>query len=212
MKVLLDGMKTGLFLQLAIGPLFFFILGITLDSGIASGISGIAAVTIVDFIYIILSILGVGVIIERSKNKNIFNIISNGVLIIFGIFFLIKAIRGYIDEQSMSVSFTPVKSFITCFILTISSPMTIIFWTSIFTTKGIENNYSKNSLAFFGLGAGIMTFIFLTTSIFLLSRIGTFIPGFIIQLLNFTVGAVVIIYGIKRLNLKAIIKKKEVEL
>ena len=75
MKPLLKGLFTGLFLQLAIGPVFFFILGITINSNFINVLSAITAVTLVDYIYIALSLLGLSKIIEKEKIKVIVGII-----------------------------------------------------------------------------------------------------------------------------------------
>ena len=54
MTPLLNGMLTGLFLQLALGPVFFYILGITMTGSYINSLSGILAVTLADYIYIVL--------------------------------------------------------------------------------------------------------------------------------------------------------------
>jgi len=83
LKPLLKGLLTGLFLQLAIGPVFFFILGITINSNFINVLSAIIAVTLVDYIYIALSLLGLSKIIEKEKIKLLVGIISSFVLILF---------------------------------------------------------------------------------------------------------------------------------
>lgn len=199
MKAFIDGLKTGFFLQLAIGPLFFFVIGITLDSGFRCGLFGIIAITLVDFIYIMLSILGVGIILSNSRHKNKVNTISNIVLITFGIVFLYKGLNEITTGVNFLLEMTPLKSFITCFLMTISSPLTIVFWSSIFTSKAFEKQYKKDNLAIFGFGAGIMTFIFLLISISIVVQIGVIIPKYVIQFLNIGVGILIAFYGFKRL-------------
>jgi len=83
MKPLVNGLLTGLFLQLAIGPVFFYILGITVDSSFSNSLAAILAVTIVDYIYITLSIIGLGKLLEKEKVKKVFGIIGSIVLILF---------------------------------------------------------------------------------------------------------------------------------
>ena len=39
MKTLLRGLATGMFLQMAVGPVFFYILSITLNSDIVAGVN-----------------------------------------------------------------------------------------------------------------------------------------------------------------------------
>jgi len=77
--------------------------------------------------------LGVGQVLRRKKVKRIFGIISSIVLIIFGILI----IRGVSNSSSIEItnkgSMNMMMSFASTFILTISSPMTIVFFTSLFS-------------------------------------------------------------------------------
>jgi threonine/homoserine/homoserine lactone efflux protein len=201
MKPFFNGILTGIFLQLAIGPVFFYILGITLDSEYVNALFGIAAVTIVDYLYIILSIIGVGKILERKKVKKVFGIISALVLVIFGLLILRNVINTEIRIENGTIKeWNPLQSFINCFILTVSSPLTIVFWSSIFASKAIENNYKKKELALFGIGAGAATFIFLSITMFIFSVIKGQIPNDIVEVMNIIVGLLIIIYGIVRIT------------
>src|SRR3990167_10798707 len=85
MKIFRNGLATGLVLQLAVGPVFFFITNLTLQGTIFNGLAGVFAVTIVDYFYITLAILGIGKLLENKKVKRIFGIISSVVLAIFGV-------------------------------------------------------------------------------------------------------------------------------
>jgi len=91
-------------------------------------------------------------------------------------------------------------SFISVFVLTISSPMTIFLWTSIFTAKAIENNYSKRDFFVFGLGTGLATLVFMGMAVITLSLLKTSIPLVVIQVLNLIVGGLLILYGLIRLK------------
>jgi len=101
-------------------------------------------------------------------------------------------------DQIGSIVWTPFKSFTSCFILTISSPLTLVFWGSIFSAKAIEKKYIKKQLFIFGIGAGASTFLFLSFTMMILSLFKSSIPNMIIQILNCIVGLVLIYYGITR--------------
>jgi threonine/homoserine/homoserine lactone efflux protein len=199
MRPYLNGLLTGLFLQLSIGPVFFFIFGITLESNYLNSLSAILAVTIVDYLYISLSIFGVGKLLEKPKVNIVLGIIGSLVLIVFGIITLVNSFRtiniGFTDNTS---NWNIYNSFSIVFFLTLSSPLTIIFWSSVFVSKAIENNYIKNQLIFFGIGAGFSTFVFLSLTMLIISLIKTNIPLFIIKTLNIFVGITMIFYGVIR--------------
>ncbi len=195
MKIFKNGLATGLVLQLAIGPVFFFIINLALQRSFFDGLIGTLAVTIVDYFYITLAILGIGKLLENKKIKKVFGIISSIALIIFGII-IIKGIMG--NDISTTISTNPtnlLSSFVSVFLLTISSPMTIVFFTSIFTAKALEYNYSKKELLIFGFGTGLATFLFMGTSVILFSLIKGGIPILLIQTLNVAVGCLLIGYG-----------------
>lgn len=199
MKIFKNGLLTGLVLQLAIGPVFFFIVNLVLQKSIFDALAGVFAVTIVDYFYITLAIFGIGKPLENKKVKKIFGIISSIVLIIFGTF-IIKGITGSdVTTIVITTSTNFLSSFTSVFLLTISSPMTIVFFTSIFIAKALENNYTKKELLVFGFGTGLATFLFMGTSVILFSSIKGSVPILLIQILNFAVGCLLIGYGSVRL-------------
>ena len=200
MKIFKNGLATGLILQLAIGPVFFFIINLALQKSISDGLAGALAVTIVDYFYITLAILGIGKLLESKKVKEIFGIISSIVLIIFGIF-IIKGITNIdISTSQITNSANLLSSFTSVFLLTISNPMTIVFFTSIFTTKALEYSYTKKELLVFGSGTGFATFLFMGASVILFSLIRKSIPVLLVQVLNLLVGCLLIGYGYLRLR------------
>lgn len=195
MKIFRNGLATGLILQLAIGPVFFFIINLALQRTIFDGLIGALAVTIVDYFYITLSIIGLGKLLENGKIKIMFGIISSIVLIIFGF----TIIKGVISEgiliSTITNSTSLFSSFSSVFLLTITSPMTIVFFTSIFTAKALEYSYTKKELFIFGFGTGLATLLFMGTSVILSSLIKGSIPILLIQILNLIVGCLLIGYG-----------------
>jgi len=210
LKPLLKGLITGLFLQLAIGPVFFFILGITINSNFINSLSAITAVTLVDYIYIALSLLGLSKIIEKERIKVVVGIISSFVLIVFSIIIL-KSVFTSLSINNNAVQWTPVTSFISCFLLTISSPLTIVFWTGVFSAKAIEYKFTKNQLVFFGIGAGCATLVFMFSTMFILSILRSNININIIKVLNIIVGLLLLYYAISRL-IKIVVSKSKTKI
>jgi threonine/homoserine/homoserine lactone efflux protein len=198
MKELKNGLLTGLTLQLAVGPVFFFIINLVLQKTIYDGFAGVLAVTLVDYFYITLSIIGIGKILQKPKIKKVFGIISSLVLSLFGLITLKGALN--ISSSYVSVNTSNIfSSFISVFLLTISSPLTIIFFTSLFATKALEYKYTKKQLLFFGLGTGLATLLFMSLSVVLFYFFSNLIPSIIISVLNGIVGCLLVIYGSIRL-------------
>jgi len=199
MKEFKNGLLTGLTLQLAIGPVFFFIINLTIQKSLLDGLGGVIAVTLVDYLYITLSILGIGKLLEQKKIKKIFGLISSSILIFYGVLILKGLLEQTVLETVQVSSGNVLTSFLSVFVMTISSPMTIIFFTSLFTSKAVELNYTKKELAKFGFGTGFATFLFMGGAVFVFFLLGNVIPLIIVQILNGIVGFLLVGYGIIRI-------------
>lgn len=84
--------------------------------------------------------------------------------------------------------------------------MTIVFFTSLFTSKALEYNYTQKQLTVFGVGTALATLIFMVGSVIVITLISAAIPILLIQILNGIVGVLIVGYGIQRL-IKAIRSK-----
>ncbi len=194
-----QGFSTGLILQLALGPVFIFIINIALHSGLRNGISAVIAVTVVDYIYIILAILGAGRFLKRKNLYSLLTAVSSLILFLFGLLIVLKGINSdSLQNSIIADTQSGITSFTAAFILTLSNPLTIIFWTGIFTGKSIEYSFNKNELWIFGLSAGLSTLVFLGASVILFSFANRVIPLLMFRLLNIVAGLILIFYGVKR--------------
>jgi threonine/homoserine/homoserine lactone efflux protein len=199
MKPLFNGMLTGLILQLALGPVFFYVLGITVDSNFTNSLFAILAITLADYIYIILSLIGIGKLLQEDRVKKWFGLIGAIILVLFGVMIFYKGFVSIENAEHFSaIAWTPLSAFTTAFVLTISSPLTIVFWSSVFSAKAIEMNYRNKQLIIFGIGTGSSTFLFLSATMLVLSFLKSDIPNSVIQGLNCVVGLLLIYYGVTR--------------
>jgi threonine/homoserine/homoserine lactone efflux protein len=167
---------------------------------VVDGLFAVVAVTLVDYLYIALAILGVGTLLEKPRIKYVLGVISSLVLVLFGVMMIVSITKAPVSDSSDTmVTSSYFSSFASAFLLTISSPLTIVFWTSLFATKAIEKGYSRRELVPFGFAAGLATLTFLGLSVTLLSMVKASIPMVVIRVLNIIVGALLIAYGIVRL-------------
>jgi threonine/homoserine/homoserine lactone efflux protein len=199
MKAFKSGLATGLLLQLAIGPVFFYIINLTLQRTVLDGLVAVLAATIVDYVYISLAILGTSRLLERTRVKGIFAVFSSAVLIIFGAVIIQGVVGGGVSTAVDTVSSDLLTSFTSVFLLTISSPLTIVFFTSLFAAKAVEYGYTERELLVFGLGTGSATIMFLGSSVILISLVGAAIPVVVTRVLNLLVGILLVGYGAIRL-------------
>lgn len=198
-RILLNGLTTGLMLQLAIGPVFFFITNLSLQKSFADGMAAVFAVTLVDYLYITLAILGIGSILKQPKIARIVGIMGPLVLSVFGLLIFKSAITTTSLKSIGLIVSDPFSSFLQTFLLTISSPMTIIFWTSLFASKAGELNYTKKQLILYGFSTGLATFIFMGSAVVAFSQLRNAIPLSVVNILNAMVGVVLVYYGLTRL-------------
>jgi threonine/homoserine/homoserine lactone efflux protein len=198
MKILINGFLSGLFVQVAIGPIFFFVLSIAAESDFIVAWAGVMGVVLADYIYITLSIFGIAKLIDHPKVKKTFAIISALVIIAFGGYLLWNAFQVTGGAEA-SVERTIYGAFATCFLLTISSPLTLFFWSSVFAVKAIEKNYGKKDITIFGIGAGLSTLIFMGVMVTVISTLNASIPEGLIAILKIAVAVVMIGYGIFRI-------------
>jgi threonine/homoserine/homoserine lactone efflux protein len=198
-SVFINGLSTGLMLQLAIGPVFFFIANLSIQKTVADGLAAVLAVTIVDYLYITLAVLGLGVFLKKPEVKQFVSVIGPLVLSIYG-GLMIKNSLTLLNSSTIPVlTSSPLQSFAATFLLTISSPMGIIFWTSLFASKVSELKYTNRELVLFGFSTGLATVLFMGTAAIIFSNLKHSIPSGIVQILNGTVGLVLIYYGLTRL-------------
>lgn len=191
---LLNGIVTGLFLQLAIGPVFFYVVNLALQKTLWNGLAGVMGVTFVDYLYIMLAILGVGKLLEGKKARHFFKLISSIILIVFGAMIIHGIVKGRATVDT--IGFADLwSSFSSVALLTLSNPMTIVFFVGLFAAKAVDHGYAKKELFFFGLGAGLATFLFMGCAVLLFSAIKSSVPIWLIQSMNLVVGLLLVGYG-----------------
>ncbi len=198
--IFISGFLTGMLLQIAIGPVFFFILNLALQRTVADGLLAVMAVTLVDYLFIVLAVLGVGKLLERPRIRVALGGISAMVLVLFGLVMILSISPTEVKNSAHAMFASNFgASFMSAFVLTASSPLTIVFWTSLFAAKAIEKGYQKKELVLFGLAAGFATCVFLGGAVALFSTFRASIPFTLLKISNMAVGAVLIAYGMIRL-------------
>ena len=204
--MILKGLRFGMILQLAIGPMCIFIFQTSIAHGFFAGEMGVLGTAIVDSLEIILAIIGVGVILKKSKRAEMF-------LKAFGVFILL--LYGCVSILSaFDVSMLPKlqihslnssnNTLIQAIILALSDPLTIVFWAGIFSAKIVEEHLRKIDLRLFACGCVLATLFFLTLVSFIGSITKQIIPSIFICGLNFLVGVLMFYFAYR--NIKTPIK------
>lgn len=199
------GFKFGILLQIAIGPVFIYIFKTATEYGVVAAEAGVLAAVLIDAIYVILAIVGIGAVLEKPKVKRNLKYFGAIILVYFGLSVILAVFGIDIIPSFKNLSNTSLatNAFVTTLILTASSPLTILFWTGVFATKVSCEGYSKKEMKLFGLGAVLATLIFLGSSAFISSLLNVIITKEMIDILNIFVGILLIGFGVKMCFSKA---------
>lgn len=208
--MIIKGLKFGMLLQLAVGPMCVMVFNTSAKYGIREAIVLVLAITIIDFLYIALSGIGIGAVLDRRGVKKVIKIFGAVVLLFFGINMLTQVFEiTLLPNLSLFTQGSEKNFFLQGLILTASNPLTIVFWSGIFSAQVLEHNYNKRQLMFFGLGCILSTFCFLSFIAVLGLFLHSFLSAAAMKVLNFTVG-IILVYFAFRLILKKDDDKKKI--
>lgn len=170
MEFLLKGILVGILVSAPMGPIGVLCIQKTVNKGRFIGFfSGLGAAT-ADTIYAILATFGVTYITDfLSQNQILFQIIGIAVLLFLGFRMIFNnPIKQYRYYRSGLKKRNFIKDYVSVFFLTISNPLTIIFFGAAFTMLGLFVGEQINNYNYFlvlGVFAGASAWWFLLTSL-----------------------------------------------
>lgn len=195
--MLLRGFRFGMLLQIAVGPVCIFIFSTASKLGFLQAETGVIAVTLIDFLYIVAALAGIGNLMRNREGlQKGLKQFGACVVILFGINVILSALGWTILPNIPSVSHGEHTTvFLQTLLLTVSNPLTILFWAGVFSSKMSEENWSQNKMIYFGMGAVCSTLFFLTLIAFLGTLLHQFLPSLVMTVLNVMVGVILCGYG-----------------
>ena len=196
MKIFLSGLKFGFLLQMAIGPMCLMVFNTAQNSGFLTALPLVLAITLVDTFYITLSGIGASKLLEGPKCQKFVKTVGAVVLVFFGMNMILNVFNINLIP-GLSLNPTTKSIFILGLILTLSNPMTIIFWTSVLASKIVQDKLKSKDLVIFSGGLVSATLMFLSFVAVLGTFLSTFISENISAILNIFVGLLIIFFGIK---------------
>lgn len=196
----LKGLLIGIIVSAPMGPIGVLCVQKTVNKGQVMGfLSGLGAAT-ADTFYAFIAAFGVTFITNfLADNQKWFQIVGIGVLLFLGTKMLMNnPIKQYRYHKTSSKKRSAVKDYISVFLLTLSNPLTILFFGAAFTMLGFLNqsNYNDSKISLIvGVFSGaamwwfVLTYVvnifrrkFKLRNIFILNRIS----GILIILLSLT--------------------------
>lgn len=196
---LLEGLRFGLLLQFAIGPVCMFVLRTGAEHGILPGLLAATAVAIVDAVYIILAGLGVTQWSNHRRARAIFQWAGAFVIAGFGIDIVLSA-QGvhFIPAVALSHQAALIANpFVAGLFLTAANPLTIIFWAGVFSAKVAEQCFTRRAIWLFSLGCLLATLSFMVAVSVAGSLIGKLLSATSIAVLNTIVGCALVYFAVQ---------------
>lgn len=198
------GLRFGMMLQLAVGPVCLMVLNAAANHGLLSALAVVLAVTLVDALYLTLSALGVSAVLRRPGVRRYVQWIGGLVLAFFGVDFITGALGfSILSGASPLIRGDGQALWLQGLLVTLSNPLTIVFWGSVLTEQISREHWRGGRLALFSLGCVSATLLFLSA----IAVAGTYtialLPAAVIRWLNALVGLALVIFGLRMAVRKA---------
>ena len=201
--MLIQGLKFGLLLQIAVGPVCLMVFNTASSQGWLVGIIMALAVTIVDAMYIALAAFGISNILNRESIKSNVKILGCVILVLFGSSNILSSFHiSILPSISLFSAHSAPGAFMQGLLLTLSNPLTIVFWGGVFSAQLVEKNLDNKELFSFAIGCILATISFLSCIAILGSLVHEFISATFIKILNITIGFLLIYFGIRLVKSK----------
>lgn len=198
--MILRGLKFGMLLQFSIGPMCLMVFNASATYGFVRSLHLVFAIAIIDALYIALSSVGIVSVINKTKVTATIKLIGCSVLILFGANILSGVFNvSFIPSTALLSNAANGNLFIQGLLLAASNPLTIVFWSGMFSAQMMENQWNTNQLFLFAAGCVMATIIFLTAVAFLGTICSGFLPQIIMNFLNMAVGIFLIVFGLRLL-------------
>lgn len=196
--MLFKGFKFGMLLQFAIGPVCIFIFQIASLKGFYIAEIGVLGVALIDGLFISIASLSIALIIDRKNIRIFLKIFGAAILFIFGLSTVLSQFDiSFLPSLSIQNISNSNNVFTRAIILTISNPLTIIFWTGVFSSKVAEENMKRKDIYSFGFGALFSTIFFLTLIVLLGNFAKEFFSTNVLQIMNIAVGFLLMYFSIR---------------
>jgi L-lysine exporter family protein LysE/ArgO len=193
LHLIILGFLVGFGLAMSVGPVLLLIIRVNLAHGFWNGMMiGLGAVC-ADFTYLILLASGSLLIINQPVVLKIVGIVGAIILFYFGY----KTMRAPIVIHQKDITPPkPHRNFITGYLLCISSPLSILFWTGMATTVATVVAQKSHAIYYFGVGlfGGVVAWLLIINS--LLSIMRHQISPKVLYIFNRIGGIVIICFGI----------------
>ncbi len=195
---LFEGIFIGLTMAVMLGPALFALLQTSIHRGTRAGVILAFGIFLSDFFIVVMSYLGAAQLLNQGKKSLVVGLIGWTILIIYGIVTFTKKVQiadanNLLEPQKIP---GPLTYLVKGFFLNFANPFVWFFWFTVM--MGISGTYGSEFSAVSSLFGGVLLTIFSTDvlKVFIASRIKQYMTPKVLNLVNYVVGILLVIFGI----------------
>jgi len=195
---LFEGIFIGVTMAVMLGPAMFALLQTSIHRGTKAGVILAFGIFLSDLVVVVCSYLGAAQLLNQGKKSLVVGLIGGTVLIIFGIVTFTKKVQisdsnNLLEQKRLP---GPLTYLIKGFFLNFANPFVWFFWFTVM--MGISGTYGSEFSAVSAFFGGVLLTIFSTDvlKVFIASRIKKYLTPKILNLVNYVVGILLVVFGI----------------
>ena len=195
---LFEGIFIGLTMAVMLGPALFALLQTSIHRGTKAGVILAFGIFLSDFFIVVMSYLGAAQLLNQGKKSLVVGLIGGTILIIYGIVTFTRKVHiqdsnNLLEQQRLP---GPLTYLFKGFFLNFANPFVWFFWFTVM--MGISGTYGSEFSAVSALFGGVLITIFSTDvlKVFIASSIKKYLTLKILNLVNYVVGILLVIFGI----------------
>jgi threonine/homoserine/homoserine lactone efflux protein len=155
-----EGLGFGLILQISVGPVCIAVLHKGLTQGFVHAFAMVWGAALVDALYILLSMIGISALLQLAPARMVIGLAGALLLLYFGLRYLSASPSATRIEQR---SESPLRSFRFGVGLTLTNPLTILFWAGVLGAMLSSQPFTdRQGALFFAAGCVAATLFFLS--------------------------------------------------
>ena len=195
---LFEGIFIGLTMAVMLGPALFALLQTSILRGTRAGVILASGIFLSDLVVVVCSYLGAAQLLNQGKKSLVVGLIGGTILIIFGIVTFTKKVQisdsNNLLEQKRVPG--PLTYLVKGFFLNFANPFVWFFWFTVM--MGISGTYGSEFSAVSAFFGGVLITIYSTDvlKVFIASKIKRYLTIKILNLVNYVVGILLVVFGI----------------
>jgi threonine/homoserine/homoserine lactone efflux protein len=195
---LFEGIFIGLTMAVMLGPALFALLQTSILRGTRAGVILASGIFLSDLVVVVCSYLGAAQLLNQGKKSLVVGLIGGTILIIFGIVTFTKKVQisdsnNLLEQKRLP---GPLTYLIKGFFLNFANPFVWFFWFTVM--MGISGTYGSEFSAVSAFFGGVLITIYSTDvlKVFIASKIKRYLTIKILNLVNYVVGILLVVFGI----------------